>query len=308
MDTPPVSTPTPTAVPAAPQPAAAPEITNTRANHFAFVLAHYKKPFIISIVVGVVLCGLSLLSTMPSTIFSVFIFVIISILVGWNAVAANKLEQELFRSYAAEHGYTFVIKPQQFSLNLPLERIGHSHRTFNLITGTTFPGVTQLLLFTHMFTVGSGKDSRTYTYCVTSLTLPESGPHLFLNTRTAMSVGSFTNYSVTGTFQSAKRYSLEGDFDKYYQLYGESSDPVDLLEIINPAVMEKIMQLRGYDIELNGNILTFYRPGQPSSITEIDNILAIGTMLINAIAPTMKRMDEAVAIQTQPQTPGPTSV
>lgn len=60
------------------------------------------------------------------------------------------------------------------------------------------------------------------------------------------------------TFDKGQKISLEGNFDTYFDTYHPAHYHVDLLSIITPEVMEKLIDAKEYDIEFYGNKIYIY--------------------------------------------------
>lgn len=228
------------------------------------------------------------------------------VLIVWYGYVQTALRKRLMQQYAQQHGYQFAANLPDYHPTGAIFNMGYSRRISDVVLGV-LPGSQQFYLYLYKFTVGSGKSSHTYQATVISIILPETGPHLYLERKGGklhgLLNGEITGGEISAMFQSAKQYQLEGDFDTYYHLYGESGDEVNLLEIINPATMQDLMSIQSYDIELIGNTLNLYRAGEPDTAAELDTALGVAGRLITALAPIMYRMDVATAAPTPPAPP-----
>ena len=225
-----------------------------------------------------------------------FFIVPFMVIVAWFGYAHNALQRRLMQQYAQLHGYSFSDALSDYQPTGAIFNRGHGQKTYDVVAGV-LPGSQRFYLYLYKFTVGYGRGSTTYNSTAVSIMLPESGPHLYLASKHGSLRQTITGSEIAGTFQSSKSYQLEGDFNNYYELYGENGDEINLLEVVNPAIMQRLLTIASYDIELLGNVLNLYRSSQPDSASELDNVLAVAQELIAAFGPIMHRMDTAAGTQ-----------
>lgn len=231
--------------------------------------------------------------------FQVLVFPLMA--VGyWFYYAQTALRKRLMQQYAQLRGYTYADDLSDYQPRGAIFGRGHDQKIYDTVSGV-LAGSRQFYLYLYEFTVGSGRSSHTYYATAVSLVLPESGPHLYLASKNGSLRSMISGSEIAQTFQSSKQYQLEGDFDRYYQLYGENGDEVNLLEVVNPATMQQLLAIQKYDIELIGNLLNLYRSGEADSAAELDTALATAQQLITSFGPIMQRMDVgAPALPVQP--------
>lgn len=111
------------------------------------------------------------------------------------------------------------------------------------------------------YTIGSGKQRRTYTWHYAGLRLPRQVPHLVLdstsNNSALMSRALISNLPVV--ISNSQRISLEGDFDKYFTLYAPKQYDVDVRYVLTPDVMAALVDKSShFDVELVDDMVFFY--------------------------------------------------
>jgi hypothetical protein len=127
--------------------------------------------------------------------------------------------------------------------------IGHSRAQSNTLT---FPDATRLA--SYQYTVGSGRNSRTYKFDFTSIKLPRKVPHLVLNFKGNSINPNTYDYHV-------QKLKLEGDFSKHFDLYAPPDYQIDALQIFTPDVMDALMNFgKDCDFELVNDELYVYQP------------------------------------------------
>lgn len=130
---------------------------------------------------------------------------------------------------------------------------GHSRRASNGIHGTIENN--SFDLFDYSYVTGSGKNSRTHRFGVARLHLPRQFPHILLDNKRDGSLRGFE-------FDQSQRLELEGDFNKYFTVFGPKEYEIEVLQVLNPSVMSKLVELdEPFDIEIIGTSLYLYNSG-----------------------------------------------
>lgn len=111
------------------------------------------------------------------------------------------------------------------------------------------------------YTVGSGKQRRTYTWHYAGMRLPRRVPHLVLDSKsndgTVMGKALISNLPVV--ISNSQRISLEGDFDTYFALYAPKQYDVDVRYVLTPDVMAALVDKSSrFDVELVDDMAFFY--------------------------------------------------
>lgn len=97
---------------------------------------------------------------------------------------------------------------------------------------------------------------KTYYKGFVRVDLKKNLPNIVLNSKANDSLLSDT---LPGSFKSKQKLSLEGDFDKYFDLYTPSKYKRDALYFLTPDVMHSLIKnCSGVDVEIIDNHLYFY--------------------------------------------------
>ena len=111
------------------------------------------------------------------------------------------------------------------------------------------------ILFDYQYTTGSGKNSHTYHFGVAKMKLNKKFPHILLDNKRDGSLGSFE-------FNRSQKLELEGDFNKYFNVFGPKEYEIEVLQVLNPAVMQTLLAMpEPVDIEIIGHDLYIYNKG-----------------------------------------------
>lgn len=102
----------------------------------------------------------------------------------------------------------------------------------------------------YQYTVGSGKNRRTYRYGYVRIKLPRRLPNMILDSKKNNYFGGRISNLPEG-FGKDQRLSLEGDFDKYFTLYAPAQYKRDALYVFTPDVMHALITAaHDYDCEV----------------------------------------------------------
>lgn len=122
-------------------------------------------------------------------------------------------------------------------------------------------------IYAYQFTVGQGRGSRTYYCTITRVVLPKAFPHLLLDSKGSHRLKSHRSAHVP--------VKLEGDFNKYFQLYHAKGEHVDALSIITPDVMQTLIDSNeAQDIEIVDQNVYFITYSEHRSATLLPKLLA----------------------------------
>ncbi len=151
---------------------------------------------------------------------------------------------------------------------------GHSRKASHGISGMFIGKPCEL--FGYQYTTGSGKNQHTYSFGVAKTTLDRSFPHILLDNKRDSSVGQFE-------FDRSQKLELEGDFNKYFNVFGPKEYEVEVLQILNPAVMATLIDLpESVDIEIIGNQLYVYNSGSLKSKKTILSLFKVLEQINNS--------------------------
>lgn len=136
---------------------------------------------------------------------------------------------------------------------------GRSKQQLNIICGDSIAS------YTYQYTTGSGKNRRTHNWKVCMAKLSRELPHILLDSKA-------NNFTVPGTrlgisnIAGGVRGSQKidaGILSEHYDVYVPDSYDVDVLSVIGPDIVEKLLQFaKDYDIEIIDGYVYAYRSGQ----------------------------------------------
>jgi hypothetical protein len=182
-----------------------------------------------------------------------------AILVGiaTYAIYKNAVRSLRLKNFSEANGFAFSVNRSWNGYPGIIFGIGHSQQYMTVVNGT-YHG--QQFEFGNFYcTVGSGKSSRRRSFGVVEVKLGRRMPHILLDSRANNRFG-FSNLPV---FKGSQRLQLEGDFNKYFDLYVPDGYERDALYVITPELMALLIDLGArYDIELVDDRLYLYSEGE----------------------------------------------
>ncbi len=208
-----------------------------------------------------------------------FLFALPWIVLGLIAAGVTAhARQSFWKQYALEKGWTYGRSSGVKDERGLMFREGHSRFATNVVTGTF--AELPVRFFEYMFTVGSGKSSRTYTYTVFEFRFTGSFPHVYLNYK----------QDQYGVYPGKELHLPEGLRQKFH-LYAPEQYEIEALQIFTPDVLALIQDLDWqYDLELVDQELIIYKKGHVNTRGELEMEFGKAAALVAKLRPTLERM------------------
>lgn len=116
-----------------------------------------------------------------------------------------------------------------------------------------------MLALNYYYTVGSGKNSRTYTWGVLRHKLPRKLPNVILD---AKSNNSIFGSNLPESYAGGQKLELEGDFNNYFRVLVPEGYGRDALYFLTPELMAHLVDYgKGYEFEVVDDNLYIYSQG-----------------------------------------------
>lgn len=156
------------------------------------------------------------------------------------------------------------------------------------INGRTF------LIGQHQYTTGSGKSRHTTPVMFVAVDMPKALPHVAIDRRN-------NSFNVGDDFERSQRYSMEGDFDKYFTVYCPKGYERDLLYFLTPELMQALVEMnKDFDAEIIGKKLYFYQGGNKTYTAEsLQAIFKLISLIGGEVAENTHRYVDARAADGQ---------
>ena len=150
-----------------------------------------------------------------------------------HSYAFSKAKHLFMQEFAASIGFSYSLLLDPSSLKGRLFTLGHSARCEDVLSGAYkgFP----MRIFNYFFTVGYGKNQRTFSFTVFELIFKAKLPEIFL-------ISKSERANLFGSSLGAgESIRLEGDFNKYFDLYVPKGSEQEAYEIFTPDNMAKLI-------------------------------------------------------------------
>jgi len=163
-------------------------------------------------------------------------------------------EYRLFAQFAKVNNYTYSKKGTLEGQTGQIFSLGHSQKYSDIVSGQYASWA--FLLFMYKYTIGYGRGSTTYRRAVISVNFNTPLPTFVLRRHKVLQMLEEEGESLKRSGYSEK-VNLEGDFNKHFEVYIKPGTQDDVLSILAPDVMETLIGLDKYEIEMTSNG-TFY--------------------------------------------------
>jgi len=198
----------------------------------------------------------------------------------------QKVEDAFFQQFAILNGFDFQKYGLPENLNGSLFSIGHSYTGLDLVNGKFLD--TQCILFNYQYTVGEGKSSHTYNYTISRMDYSSSLAPIFLRAKGHMFGGTL---SKDISRDDKERVTLEGDFDKYFDLWTEKGFELEALQVFTPDFMEQMQtNWKTFSLEFKNNQIYIYAHHMITKDDELENMYKLAKYLVSKITPLAKKM------------------
>jgi hypothetical protein len=185
------------------------------------------------------------------------IFIIPSVYYGSKL---GNQEEKTWRSFAALNGWQILPSAPVYPPSILDE--GHSHQSSEVISGT-YNG-SKLYTYECQYTVGEGRDSHTYKFTVVALGLPPGLPHLMVR----------PHQTINTPHGLSEKLQLEGDFNKYFQIFTEPHKEVEGRVVLTPDVMDlMINEGKKYTVETDATGVYVYAANDLRTIKDLPPLM-----------------------------------
>lgn len=131
-------------------------------------------------------------------------------------------------------------------------------------------------VFIYQYTIGVGRNRRTYYYTIARVRLDKAFPHLILDSK--------HSWSITKRGDATELVKLEGNFANDFTLYYRSGENIDALSIITPDVMQAVQQKSKYqDIEVIDKSMFFILTSDRRNADDVKLLLESVDIVVDEI-------------------------
>lgn len=221
-----------------------------------------------------------------------YVLVSIPILIGglWYRLVKSKIADQFMQNFATANGYSYEATGTTEGLSGSLFSIGHSKQVEDVVSGVY--GNSPIRLFTYHYTIGFGRNKRTYNCMVFELTFDTHLPRILLRSK-QQSFGGTTFFSQA--IDHPNEVTLEGNFGDYYEFGVDEQYEIEGLQIFTPDFMSQLMNLpTKFSIEFVGSKLFIYADKAIEKRHELHYFFDIAKWLIERLNPVLTRLKDDV--------------
>lgn len=212
-------------------------------------------------------------------------------------VSSSKKQKKTFAFFAANHKLTYSPKNTTQTYKGLLKG-----ELSNIVSGTDVNTNRVVSVFHYIYDTGSSSNSRVYNRTVLALTIKETNVHIFINSK----VNDATEQI---KLNNSQRYTAEGDFGKYFDIYNTENKQIESLSIFAPDAMNFVMKECGmYDIEIVNDTLYVYNYELLDASQELEDFYALGNRLADVIDDNVPKNHHFMAASGQPNVSAVTSL
>ncbi len=223
--------------------------------------------------------------------FLLFLFAVPGLIGAiWYSSVKSKIADEFMRRFAAANGYTYEATGILENENGTLFQIGHSKYVEDIVSGA-YKGC-PLRLFTYHYTIGFGRNKKTYTCMVFELTFDTHLPRILLRSKQQSFGGSSF---IKSAIDHPNEVKLEGNFGTYYEFGVDEQYEIEALQIFTPDLMAQLIDLpQKFSIEFIGNKLFIYADKAIGKRHELHYFYDVAKWLIERLGTILPRLKDDV--------------
>ncbi|WP_433585327.1 hypothetical protein [Microbacterium hydrocarbonoxydans] len=178
-------------------------------------------------------------------------------LVGWRR---SRVTRYRLNRFAQANGMAYLARIADPPLPGMIFGMGRSRASSDVVRGTR-PRFAEF--GNYQYTTGSGKNSTTHHWGYVAVKLDVPLPNIVLDAKGNNSFGS----NLPASFRKAQRLSLEGDFDRYFDLYCPEGYERDALYLFTPDIMARFVDNAAQlDVEIVDDWLFLYTQRKVSTL------------------------------------------
>jgi hypothetical protein len=206
-------------------------------------------------------------------------------------IIRKKAEDAFFQQFASTNGFAFQKMGLPDNLYGSLFFVGRNQTGYDLVSGTFQK--TPFVLFNYQYIIGEGKSSHVCVYTIFRLDFLSSLPPIFLKPKYC-EFGGFVFGDISK--DAREKLELEGDFDKYFDLWTKQGFEVEALQVFTPDFMQKIEDnWKQFSLEFVNSQIYIYSDHMITRDDELENMYQLIQYLIPKIVPFAKEVKGDIA-------------
>lgn len=216
---------------------------------------------------------------------------------GWWASLYKQVHSEFMRQFAKRNNFRFHRFGTSENRRGLLFAFGHRQEVDNHISGnlSEFP----IEIYNYKSTTGSGKSSVDHEFTIFEVKAKHEIPQLFLNSKKAPFMSDSNKPLALSEDNILK---LEGDFNKYFDLYVPIQYEQEALQIFTPDIMAELIDTsQKYDLEIVGKTVRVIAKDYITNSKVLDEMFNHAKKLIKLFEKTLTKFKYELIGDFSPQ-------
>jgi hypothetical protein len=192
------------------------------------------------------------------------------------------------KKFAENNGLKYEFSISAKKLTGRLFSISGNESTMNVLSGT-FENI-PIKIFNYQYTIGSGKNSRTYHFTVSEIEIKETKfPYILLKSNL---MPYYNSYDLFGKKNDVEM-SLEPEYKKNYKLFTTLGYEIEVFQIFSKELLDFLKETGShFSIEFSENKIYIYDDKLIRSEKELSTLFDLTKRIIEKIAPFLHRMSD----------------
>jgi hypothetical protein len=213
----------------------------------------------------------------------------------WIYKLKKEFEEAFLQEFASANNFSFDKAGSVDETYGTIFRIDGNQSVSDVVSGMY--SNSSFKLFLYELTVGSGRNQQVYKDTVIELDLHGQLPNLLMINKKS----HYGGLNIANSFGIRNKFSLEGDFNQFFTLYGQPNNQIEALEVFSPDTMALMeFESKHYNVEFSGNRIYIYVNGFIHDISTLNQVFTLAKKLTDKIAPLAGRLQNDSAIIATP--------
>lgn len=211
---------------------------------------------------------------------------------AWLARITQKFQRNFLAEFAAANGYTYDQYGMIDEAYGTIFRLSSNSSASDVITGS-FKGY-PIRMFRFSISYHSDKYSQDLTDTVIEIDLKGKLPRLLMVNKKSQ-VGQI---DIEGVYVTKNQFSLEGDFNQHFKLFGLPGTQIEALEVFSPDIMQLMeSEASNFTVEFVYDRVYLYSPGVINRTQQLTDAFTLAEHLIQKIGPLAERLANDSSIE-----------
>lgn len=200
-----------------------------------------------------------------------------------------EVQGEFMKEFGQANNMSYLADGDTNTLRGRLFEIGTTDSMTNVLSGE-YQGH-PLRLFNHIYTIGSGKKSRSQDFTILEITFPKTKfPYIRLLSKT---MSEFYRYHAFGKQLKTIEIPLEDEYKDSFRLFCSENYEIEVLQIFTSDFLKFLEEKSGsFSIEFTGDKMNIYDDRTISNIKDLTDMYETAKKIFDTIGPLLNRLHD----------------